>query len=256
MTFTRTAPHAAFLIRSGEPVSKQATNNSLPERSRRVLEHVARHRLTTYPAVQQSCLSGMTRNAVVKLLNRLCRDGHLQKVPLQAREQYFVLTPTAARLLGVSVKRTGPLGVQSLATESALLYFATTTSRKRRRLTTAEMRTEFPCMPPGLIRLPHCLDESKSDSPCLELVRVDLGGKADHVARKCETDIDRRRDLDGFKELLERKQFRLVVITTTKPKFDAIRHALDQHVWPEGMEIHVAVLPRLLSLLGGSTHAS
>jgi len=43
-----------------------------------------------------------------------------------------------------------------------------------------------------LLESPHCLDESR-DPAVVELIRVDLGGKSDHVARKCHADIQLRR---------------------------------------------------------------
>jgi len=50
-------------------------------------------------------------------------------------------------------------------------------------------------------------------------------------------------------------KFRLVVITTTKEKSAAIRRALNRHEWPEGLAIHLSVVPQLLSLTVRSNHA-
>jgi hypothetical protein len=126
----------------------------------------------------------------------------------------------------------------------------------RKRLTPPELKTTFPWTNRALASLPHCLDVALEDSPCLELLRTDLGGKPDHVARKCEADIQMRRDIPAFQDLLRLGSFRLVVITTSQGKADLIREAIDGHVWPDGLLIHLAVLPQLSSFLGGPNRAA
>ena len=103
-------------------------------------------------------------------------------------------------------------------------------------------------MTPALTAAPHCLDESRTDAPCLELIRVDLGGSADHVVRKCTHDIERRFTLAPFQQLLRTQQFRLVVITGTAPKAAAIRASVAHQHWPEGLAVHLSVVPDLFPL--------
>jgi hypothetical protein len=103
-----------------------------------------------------------------------------------------------------------------------------------------------------LAAAPHCLDEQHQ---LLELVRVDLGGPADHVARKCARDLTRRRHLPEFNSFVAQGRFRLAVVTATQEKAAAVRQALDHHDWPAGLLIHLSVVPKLLSLLASRTHA-
>jgi hypothetical protein len=200
--------------------------------------------------VQQQFFSGQGPTAAVKVISRLCRVGLLKRIKILRREQCFVLTNRSAKVLGHSIRQRTTPGPQALPIDFAALMYATA-SPVRKRLTPQELKSAFPWMTRALASLPHCLDASSSDSPCLELLRTDLGGKPDHVARKCETDVRKRCDIAAFQDLLRRNCFRLVVITTTEGKAQLIRDALDGRVWPDGLMIHLAVLPHLSTFLGG-----
>ena len=67
---------------------------------------------------------------------------------------------------------------------------------------------------------PHCIDQADM----LEVVRVDLGGPADHVARRCATDLISRCRIREFLMLLAETCFRLEVITSTTGKPPAVSH--------------------------------
>ncbi len=83
--------------------------SNLTVRGRAILEHVARHRITTPQVLRRALFAHQSVNAVVKVVSRICRDGLLQRIPLLHRHCYYALTANAARALGVSHKRTGPL---------------------------------------------------------------------------------------------------------------------------------------------------
>ena len=67
---------------------------------------------------------------------------------------------------------------------------------------------------------PHCIDLAD----VLELVRVDLGGPADHVARKCATDHISHCRIRKFLMLHADRCFQLVVLTSTTGKAPAVSH--------------------------------
>ena len=66
-----------------------------------------------------------------------------------------------------------------------MLAFATLGTHQHLRLNAAEVKRRCPWLPFSFAAAPHCLDEAN----VLELVRVDLGGPAGHVARKCAADL-------------------------------------------------------------------
>ncbi len=153
--------------------------------------------------------------------------------------------------MGVSVHRAESLGPQSLPQEFALLSFATLGTNRRLRLNTVEVQQRCSWLPLALSVAPHCIDQKN----ILELVRVDLGGPADYVARKCAADVQKRTHFPAFLELVDAGQFRLVIVTATTEKVTAIRNALGNHLWPQGLLIHFAVVPQLLFLKGDEKNA-
>ena len=143
--------------------------------------------MTTLEAIQRVVLRGLSRNAVKKLANRLCDAGLLQKYTLLYPVKYFVLGELAVRNFGIGIHRAESLGPQSLQQEFALLAFATLGTHQHLRLNAAEVKHRCPWLPLVFTAAPHCIDEAN----VLELVRVDLGGPAHHVVRKCAADLTR-----------------------------------------------------------------
>ena len=221
------------------------------KRDRMILDHVVRHRMTTNEVVHRLYFPHHKDNAVTKVTARLCRERLLCKFVLCYPRAYFTLGDQAVQNLGVSPGRTCPLGPQSLPTEYAVLAYALLGSSRHVRLTVAELQTFCPWLPAEFLDFPHCLDESGA-SPVVELIRVDLGGKPDHLARKCDADVQVRRRNGEFENLVRQGRFRLVVITGTAQKAAAIEAALNQHVWPDGLQFHLAVVPDLVLLIAST----
>lgn len=223
------------------------TTARLSDRDERIIEHVARHRITTNEVVHKLFFASQQPNAVTRVTARLCHSGYLRKFPLYHPRFYFRLGPQSIQRLVLSEHRIRPLGPQSLPIEFGTLAWSTMGESYHRRLTPQELRNSCGWMDERLLALPHCLDESGT-SPILELVRIDLGGRPDHVARKCVFDIQLRSRHDEFKDMVRHESVRLVVVTGTTDKAAAIRDALDGHLWPDGLAIHLAVVPDLLQL--------
>jgi len=228
----------------------------LRPRDREILEHVARDRLTIHAVLRKRWFVNQSAAAAGKVVRRLCRYGLLRRCRWPGGRSYFVLTVTAAQRLGVSIKRTGTLGSQALPTQLATLVYVHLGTHPRLRMTANELRAQYTWFKRPWCLAPHCLDLSVAESPCLELLRVDLGGSADHVARKCQRDLSRRQTVPEFLELVAQAKFRLAVLTATREKSQAVQQALERHHWPAGLEIRFVVLPQLLTLLGCRRHAS
>lgn len=225
-------------------------------RNRQLLEHVARYRLSTLDVLQKLFFVDRTRNAVTQVTSRLCRAGLLQRHPLVHPRCYWTLGPQSWHTLGLRALPQ-PLGPQSLPLDYAVLAYATLAAVPHRRLTAPELRQEYSWLTGALRLAPYCVDESRL-ARVLELVRVDLGGKPDHVARKCSADVATRNKLPEFSRLLSDQRFRLVVITGTTGKAAAIREALGAHKWPQNLQMHLAVVADLLLLTArkDSTHGT
>ena len=217
----------------------------LKPRDHQVLQHVARYRLTTSQIVRRAVLIDLSHDAVTKRMNRFCASGYLHKYTLVHPTRYYVLGAAGAYLLGLGEHRVFSLGPQSLPVEFAILAYALLGRQPRERLTRAEILQWCPWLVPSLADAPHCSDPRRQ---VLELVRVDLGGPAHHVARKCVIDVTKRRHLQEFLPFVAQGQFRLVVITATSEKSRAVRQALQSHDWPKGLLVHFSVVPQLLSV--------
>ena len=224
---------------------------SAKNRDQKILAHVLRFRLTTLAALMKVVLPGLSRNAVNKIRNRLCARSLLCKYDLVYPTKYFMLGESAARALGAGNQRAKSLGAQSLPQEFALLAFATLGTKRHLRLDSSEIQAQWPWMPAQLASVPHCVDQDG----VLELIRVDLGGPADHVARKCASDLAKRSRIPEFLPFVSDGQFRLVVITATSGKANAIQRSLNNHSWPRGLQIHFSIVPQLLSIGVSANHA-
>jgi hypothetical protein len=215
---------------------------SIRRRDQKILEHIARFRLSTIECLRVALFRNLSLNAVRKIVRRLCADRQLQKFSIKHPRDYLILGDRGARRLGLGQHRSAPLGPQALPLDYAILVYATLGSTPRLRLTTDEVRHRCPWLPEALIKAPHCMDASQT----LELIRVDLGGPADHVARKCAIDISKRCRIPEFPALAASPSFRLVVITATDGKSAAIQKACARHEWPAGLTMHFATVSKLL----------
>ncbi len=217
-------------------------------RGRRIIEHVVRDRLTTNEAVQALFFENSHPTSVTRTTAELCAQGWLVSFPLVYPTKYFRLGKRAASGFGLSLHATYPLGPQALPTEYALLRYTSTNHHKLRRLSSQELLSRHPWQKNSWLHAPHCL-RCDADRSITELIRVDLGASPDHIARKCQTEINDRFLVDEFRTLLTESRFQLVVITGSTQKAAQIDAALSAHNWPAGMRFRIAVFSDLIPLL-------
>ncbi len=229
-------------------------NSSFRKRDRQIVDFVARHRIASNEVLHKLYFTGSKRNAETKVTARLCKANWLCQYPLYHPRHYFTLGPLAASRLGIRQQRTGPLGPQSLPIEYAALMYSFGKSNHM-RLTSTELQQRFPHLAGPLADFPYCIDSS-GVVDVLDLLRIDLGGKPDYVARKCKSDVDARLGSPTFATSIKEGRFRHVVITGTAGKASLIQRALEQHIWPDGMSLHLAVVPELLQLTARINHGA
>lgn len=226
----------------------------LSGRDREILEHVVRYRLTTKETLHRLFFNDNEPNAAIKVANRLCDEGWLRKLPLLYPRQYLVAGARTVQSFGVPTARSLPLGPQALPTEYAVLHYATS-DEKVERLKRHEVSARFDWYRAEWAAAAHCVRVTET-ATVLELVRVDLGGPADHVARKCVADFETRNHSPEFQHAVNKTLFRLVLITATADKAAATQLSLHGHLWPDGLSFHLAVIPELLPLLPGGCDAT
>ena len=214
----------------------------MTERDQQIIQLTDRYRIGTNAAYHSVVFDGQSMNAVTKVTARMCREGWLQRYRLIPPEDYFTLGPKAVRHFGYSSRRTEPLGPQALPIDFAVLLFATHGGRTR--LIRSELDDLLPWLPDSLCHAPYC----RTSGGLLEMVRVDLGGSPNHIAKKAARDCSKRIEIPEFAELIEAQKFQLVVLTTTTAKARLIRQAMEGLSWQCNIRLHIATIPRLTFL--------
>lgn len=211
------------------------------DRDGEIVDFVLRYRLGTNAAIHRTIFVDQSINAVTKVTARLCACGLLRRYPLIPPETYFTVGPEVVRQYGISPRRTEPLGPQALPIEYGVLMYATHSNQPRRRLTPADIADCMQWMPEGFRRTPYCLTEDGR----LELIRVDLGGSPQHVARKVAKDVSARLEVGELAELVAANRFQVVILTTTNEKSRLIASAIETQSWSQTVAMHMVVIQRL-----------
>ena len=214
----------------------------LSQSERQVLAHVERYRMTTNEILKARCFPELTSNAISKITAKLCRLGYLERHPLFGGQDYFLLSRKATNLLGVSPRRSEPLGPQALPLHYGVSLYCSLAAVPKDRLTADELKEKY-----GLTSVADLIAAYCEDGDQLCLLRVDLGGSADHVVRKCREDVRRRMEGPTWRELIDAGRFRIVIVTATVEKAAAIRQALAAFNW--NISFRTATIPDLLPLL-------
>ena len=227
------------------------TTNKLPglnATERRIVEQVIRDHLATNDSIHRRFFAACHRSTVTRTTSRLCNAGWLAEALLNYPRKYFLPGPQAVSAYGIPQQRQNPLGPQSLPTEYALLEYTGANSADVARLTTEDLQLRYPWYRKENLTAPHCLRVS-NEQQMLELIRVDLGGPADLVARKCRDGVQSRKNATEFEKLMLSRGFSIVIITATSSKAKAIEAALTHHIWPDGLVFRINAFPSLISLL-------
>lgn len=221
------------------------TEPNFRTRDRQIVEFVQRYRMATNRVLESSLLTGRSMNAVAKVTARLCSAEILKRYVLIPPETYFRLGSHPISSLGLSARLSEPLGPQSLPTDYATLIYATSGNTHRRRLTANEFNEYMPWLPNELSQSPYCIDAKGQ----LELIRVDLGGSPQHIARKTTQSAHDRLDVPQISDLAAAGRFQVVVLTTSQEKSKAMSRALAASGCTDAVRVHIAVIPRLSFLL-------
>ena len=217
----------------------------LRSRDQTILDAVVRYRLMTHQTLQRLVLPNLSLNAISKVTARLCRTQRLSRHLLIPPENYFRLGATGSSILGQSSRSKNPLGPQALPIDYATLCYCCLFDQKRRRLTQDELETYMPWLPEQLTHSPFCVDSINR----LNLVRVDLGGSAQYVARKISRSIEKYQVVVEFNDMIAGGRFQISLLTTSEEKADAIAKSVASTGCPANVPVNLSVIPRLSLLL-------
>ena len=187
---------------------------------------------------------------MTKVATRLVRQSRLARFTLRHPLVYFTLGEQEAKDRGTPAGRTQSLGPQTLPVQFAALAYAALGPKPHPRMTTHELQELCPWLRRSCLSAP--LPGYGARRECIGIA----SRRPAWHARSYRSQV-RQRHPDApaasqFGRLLHKRQFRLVITTGTSAKAAAIKAALNEHVWPDGLQLHLAVIPELLLLTARS----
>ena len=224
-------------------------NPRLQDRDDEILHHLMRYRLTTPGVLHRLFFDDSERNAVTKVTSRLTSHRFLESHPLFTSQTYFNLGPNGAKVMGLSPRKTGPLGPQALFTEFGTLAFCCMGPNLHERLRVADLSRLNPALLAKGLDSSHYYLDIDDKVNRLGLIRVDFGGDAAHVARKCRQDIEAREQVPAFRQLISEGRFLVAIVTLSDPKRAALEQELRKITSSSPVAFRVEVVPDLRHLL-------
>lgn len=238
-------------MNSGKTERETKTSTTPGSRDRMILDDVVRFRLITTDWVHGRYLPDVRLNAVTKITRRLTREGWLTAHRLFQRRHYFTAGERLVRQQGIPPARIRPLGPQALVTHyAALRYCATRTAGvpELQIATVEEVRNSFPWMPQSFLARPQVIVGQGADC-AWRLLRIDMGARSDHVARKVQRDINRLMREASFQSLLADGRFTQVILSPSAAKKRLVEQSLSERSWPRGIKFQIGFIPELFQLL-------
>jgi len=215
-----------------------------------VVHHLARYRLTVFPAVQQLPAFATSRPSQVKDTLRECqRQSLIGSAPLHHGAKYWYLDVLGAQRCGLPEERIGPLSEPAKLRALAMLRFCCLSGAPRHRLTADDFAQSFPDLArPGL---PDGYYFDPQGSGRLGLARVDAGrrGRWDRAIESLRDDINDHVHRSGFRRLIQAGRFEITLLTVLRQKAQRLYESLTQFPDARRVPVQVMAIPELLPLL-------
>ena len=227
------------------------TDSTAVELVKALLDHLARYRLTVFPALEQLPVFSKSGPALIKSVLRQCqRRSLISSAPLHQGARYWYLDAMGAQYCSGAEQQTGPLSEPAKLRAYAMLRFCYLTDRPRHRLVGDELAR----LSPDLVRpgLPQGYYFDPQGSGRLGLVRVDAGrrGRWDRVIQSIREDMNAHWRQPGFRRLIQAGRFEITVLTVFRQKARRIRESLAQDPAARCLPVEVLAMPELLPLVG------
>ena len=213
-----------------------------------VLDHIARYRLTVFPALQQLPVFAACGPRRIKNVLRECqRQSLIGSAPLHHGARYWYLDVLGAQACELPEERVGPLSEPAKIRALAMLRFCCLSDRPRRRLTPEELAAAFPVIAPAGLPSGYYFDPGGAGR--LGLCRVDAGrsGRWDRVVESVRQDILQHLHRPGFRQFIQAGRFEITVLTVFRQKAKRIYESLLREA--ERLPLQVVALPELLPLI-------
>jgi hypothetical protein len=217
-----------------------------------LIEHIARYRLTVFPAVRSLPAFATVPPARIKDLLKDARQRQLvDAAQLHDGISYWHLSSAGAAKCG-SNARFGPLSEPAKLRAYAVLRFCCLSEQPRHRLLPGELRRHFPELDrPGL---PSGYYLDPTGPKRLGFLRVDAGhrGRWDRILQTLRDDIRDHASQSAFTRLVRAERFELTVLTVFRSKAERIKECLASLREAKSVPVKVAAIPELLPLIKGT----
>jgi len=234
---------------------------------RPVLEHIARHGMTTARILaQQAFMNKVSEAAAQKRLTRLRKAGYLHAAELFERKNYWILSTQAANLLGEPAPKQKFLKEVAKLHTYAGLVLCTDPDTGCGKLTRAEFAKEFPEMihrdcnryyisllGAGSTRLGYYHVDRVPDS---RKWTYTVSAIKQYVAKRTKDKPDdpaARRSAKAYRHYMRHGQFEITIITAIEHKVERLEAAFAAADIPKEIAIRFYVIQDLIHLLRSST---
>jgi hypothetical protein len=225
-----------------EPVSR--------EQITAVLDHLARYRLTIFPALERLPAFAQDGPRTIKSVLRECQSrGLIDAAPLHHGARYWFLQSSGAEQCNPRADRSGPLSEQAKIHALAMLRFCFLFDRPRHRLSADELADAFPAVARQGLSSSYYLDPQGASR--IGLTRIDAAhcGRWDRILRVLSDDIADHLRQPDFRRLAQAGRFEITVLTVLPQKARRIRESLAQSYDAQTIQVQVVAIPELLPLV-------
>jgi hypothetical protein len=230
-------------MNSGDIMTMTVSPSIPPQHSEAAVALAERYKLLTDAALRELRRDLFPDIATARrILQNLVRQGLLSETPLYRNRSCYVAANTAEEKPDISEN--------AKIRAYAMLAVCAKQTAQRTRLTRGEFQQYFPDTYRTGLPMNYYIDLT-ADQPMLGYLRVDLGGAArwDRIAVKAQSDVRKHRLEPAFARFVKRKALEIRIVTALPQKADRLRRALVEKAIPDGISIHVSVIPELINLI-------
>jgi hypothetical protein len=223
---------------------------SMAVQEERILEQVARYRMTTREILKQRFF-GDDLEGLKAAIKKLTGEGRLQALPLYRTTKYYALTPSQAKFMGLPEEVAEPLGPQALPKAFGVLYFCCQRTKEYPRYVRPEFLADFPELQSLCGEKKHYLDlflDEDAGQARLGIIHVDLGGAYERLVRTCIKIVREGLKREGLREVIDDGLLTIALVTANETKRSVLEEAAARENLP-GTIVRVQVVPTLQNLI-------
>jgi hypothetical protein len=199
-----------------------------------MLAHVFRNNLTLRTVLHRLFYTDGTLSAVSRRTASLVARGFLNRHVLFGKRIYFTAGQRAVRRFRLARNAARAIPKQRLPLELGSLAFCCGGEIVRKRLTAAELRSEFKWLPDWLVDSNVFYFDFDGDYRRLGWLRVEISGSPSYIVEKHQSDLYDLQQIRQFRQLIEEDELMIVTVTTSpERRIELVRELSGQRWYPK-----------------------